>query len=636
MIISSSLIVFLIAVITINFILGLIVLFSDKGWKKSINRRFFYFTISSALWQFVNLEMLISRDLTNAIFWTRLTFIIAAIMIYFVFLFILIFPHVFFKSDRTNTIVSLLSSLPVAAIVILGFTHHLVESVFFENNILLANYGQLFYVFFLFVLIYLLAIFLIGFINYRRSEEDQKIKIMLILLGFAIGAGFMVFTDLISPSLLKKDFLSNFGAFGTIFLSGFMSYAIVKHRLFGIRVILTETAVSIVVLAVFLQTLFSKTINQAILNGAVLIFVAYGGYLIIKSVLIEIKQREQLQKVTKQLEQANLHLQELDKLKTEFVSIASHELLTPISAIMGYLSMILDEKLVPVEEKTRGYLEKVYNSSKRLAKLVEDLLNVSRIEQGRLVIDRQPMQIEDSIQTTVDELAIKAKEQNLELIYHKPEISLSKVYADPDKVKEVLVNLIGNSLKYTDKGRVEVSVEAKDSPFPKNHDVVVPEIGEASSREQGKRDKYIWVHIKDTGIGIPKEAQDEIFEKFHRVGQWATRETQGTGLGLYISKSIVEVLGGRIWLYSEGEGKGSEFSFSLPVATSEDKREISGDVAGLGSEDQKKLVDESKTSDRGVVIKEAPQSTAVFEDVAKDNRLMNKKQNAKIKNQNDK
>jgi signal transduction histidine kinase len=284
-----------------------------------------------------------------------------------------------------------------------------------------------------------------------------------------------------------------------------------------------------------------------------------------------------------QLAEANVHLQELDKLKTEFVSMASHELLTPISAIEGYLSMILDEKIAPVNNpKTRDFLNRIYGASQRLARLVTDLLNVSRIEEGRLVIDKRPSNLEEIIQSVIDELSFKAQQKKLELKFEKPSQPLPQIFADPDRVKEILINLVGNAIKFTRRGGVTISCELSLQPTLANHHQAV---GTELAKEGAK---YVVVHIKDTGIGIPAQEIPNIFEKFYRGGELLTREAGGTGLGLYITKSILQLLGGKIWVKSEID-KGSTFSFSLPIAKGTEKREISGDVTKLGTEEQKAL-----------------------------------------------
>lgn len=289
---------------------------------------------------------------------------------------------------------------------------------------------------------------------------------------------------------------------------------------------------------------------------------------------------DSLTTISQEVYKMNFQLHELDKMKTEFVSLASHELLTPISAIEGYLSMMLDEKIVdPKSDKGVEYLKRIYGASKRLAKLVTDLLNVSRIEEGRLLIQNNVLDPNQVIDTVVGEMRFKAQERAIEL--HSQKGEWPPVYADDDKVKEVMVNLIGNAVKYTNEGSVSVTVEvlpttAIEAIDKKQQEFLKTPAGDEmlshkieSERRKLVGDKQLVVHITDTGIGIPPEEINNIFRKFYRIGDITIQQTQGTGLGLYISRSLVEMMHGRMWVESPGRAKGSTFSFSLPLAAYE-------------------------------------------------------------------
>jgi len=236
-------------------------------------------------------------------------------------------------------------------------------------------------------------------------------------------------------------------------------------------------------------------------------------------------------------------LYEGDQMKSEFVSIASHELLTPISAMEGYLSMILDEGMGEVDPQARNYLEKVYSSAHRLAILVKDLLSVSRIDSGKIKVEQQQLDIAKLIAESVDQLEFKAKEKGLALNFKPSSLTypLPQVWADPDRTTEILVNLIGNAVKYTPQGQVTVTAKREEKPLP-----------------------CVRVSIHDTGLGMSREAQSHLFEKFYRVATPETSGIQGTGLGLYITRSMVEKMGGAISLHS-APGQGSTFSFTLPI-----------------------------------------------------------------------
>jgi len=250
-----------------------------------------------------------------------------------------------------------------------------------------------------------------------------------------------------------------------------------------------------------------------------------------------------LKKVSEQLRLANIRLKELDKLKDEFVSLASHELRTPMAVIKSYLWMILEKEKASLNEKQKLYLGRAYASTERLINLVNDMLNVSRIESGRLTLDIKPTDIVKLADAVYQEMLPKAQESGINLVFEKPKEALPKVKADQERIEEVLVNLIGNSLKFTPKaGKVSMNLASKDGA--------------------------VTIRIFDTGIGIEKKDIPKLFQKFGMVGNAYLQKSiaQGTGLGLYISKSIIELHGGRIWAESQGKGFGTTFSFTLKTA----------------------------------------------------------------------
>lgn len=244
------------------------------------------------------------------------------------------------------------------------------------------------------------------------------------------------------------------------------------------------------------------------------------------------------------LEEANQKLKDLDKLKDEFVSVASHELRTPMTAIRSYVWMALHKSDIPLSQKLERYLYRTLISTERLINLVNDMLNVSRIESGHIEIAPRFFDIVTLVKDIMEEVKIKADEKKLQLLVleHK----MPQVFADPDKVHEILLNLVGNSLKFTYPGG-KISVDFFTDG------------------------KVVEVSVRDNGSGIAKEDLTKLFKKFGRLdNSYVSISTSGgTGLGLYISKSLLEMMHGSIWASSEGADKGSTFSFSLPIATEE-------------------------------------------------------------------
>lgn len=421
-----------------------------------------------------------------------------------------------------------------------GFTDFVVNSVRFVGVYLTINYGSAMFLYLGIGISLFVAPIYVLFKNYKRIPEQLKSKIRLILVGVFIFYFANLVFNVILPIFFKINRFYFIGDYSTIIMLSFIAFAIVKHGLFNTKVITTEAIVVVLSIGLFAEIFMTENLLTAFTKAIVWALATFGGIQLAKSVKNEIEQKEKIDKIAEDLKKANDHLKDLDKLKDNFLSMASHELNTPIAAIEGYLSMMLDEGMAgKLSEKAVKYLRIVFASSKRLSRLVTELLNVSRIESGRihLIYDHNPL--EDTINNAVMEVMSKAREANHKLTFDKPKKALPATWYDQTRITEVLINIIGNAIKYTDPGgKIVVSSFCDD-------------------------DKIV-VSVKDNGRGIPKEAEKGVFEKFTQVDVLKD-QSKGTGLGMYISKNFVELHKGKIWFHSEGEGKGTEFFFSLPI-----------------------------------------------------------------------
>lgn len=241
---------------------------------------------------------------------------------------------------------------------------------------------------------------------------------------------------------------------------------------------------------------------------------------------------------------------EVDKAKSEFVSLASHQLRTPLSVINWYSEMLLDGDAGKLNKEQRKYVEEVYKGNQRMVDLVNSLLNVSRLELGTFIVEPESVDIVDLAKSSVAELKPQVAEKNLK-ISEKYSIDLPKYSADPKLLRMVFQNLLSNAVKYTpDNGKVSISIELINA-------------GEDFGGKEAK-EKNFAVAVSDTGYGITASQQDKIFSKLFRADNAREKDTEGTGLGLYIVKSIVDLSGGSIWFKSE-EDKGTTFYVILPI-----------------------------------------------------------------------
>lgn len=236
-----------------------------------------------------------------------------------------------------------------------------------------------------------------------------------------------------------------------------------------------------------------------------------------------------------------------ERRRADFISTASHEMRTPVAAIEGYLALAMNEKVSKIDVKARDYLKKAHSSTQHLGQLFQDLLTSAKAEDGRLSSHPQVVEMGDFLEQLTDSLRFSAKKKGLLVDYilggaedgtaSKVVQPLYYVHVDPDRIREVVTNLFDNAVKYTEQGRVTIGLT-----------------GDAN---------VVQLHIADTGAGIPKDDIPHLFQKFYRVDNSATRTIGGTGLGLFISKQIVKLYSGRIWVESEF-GKGSTFFINLP------------------------------------------------------------------------
>ncbi len=253
--------------------------------------------------------------------------------------------------------------------------------------------------------------------------------------------------------------------------------------------------------------------------------------------------------------------QEEERSRTEFISTASHEMRTPVASIEGYLGLALNPATATIDEKARTYITKAHEAAEHLGHLFQDLLDVTKADDGRLSSNPSVIDTVHFTESIVDSLNQKAIEKNLRLFY-KPNTAADEtitggglrnlapvfyVNVDKDHLREVIANLVENGIKYTREGQIVVDVQG-------NHDHVI-------------------ISITDSGIGIPAEDVSHLFQKFYRVDNSDTREIGGTGLGLYLCRKLVEAMGGRIWVESEYK-KGSTFFIELPRMTHEEAQRL--------------------------------------------------------------
>jgi signal transduction histidine kinase len=276
---------------------------------------------------------------------------------------------------------------------------------------------------------------------------------------------------------------------------------------------------------------------------------------------------EENQQIVGQLKKANTRLMELDKTKDEFISMASHQLRTPLTTVKGYLSMVLEGDVGPVSKNERDMIQRAFDGAERMVFLIADLLNVSRLQSGKFIIENKPTDLVKLVAAEVEQLQEAAKNHDLKLSFHKP-ANFPKLNLDENKILQVIMNFLDNAIYYTPKGgSIDVALQATD--------------------------KEVSYTVTDTGLGVPKAEQHKLFSKFYRAGNARKMRPDGTGLGLFMAKKVIAAQGGAIIFKSE-EGKGSIFGFSFPKHAVETKSKPPGETDKSESKPKVKAKAEEK------------------------------------------
>lgn len=511
-----------------SFLIGIFVFLKNK--KDQINLRFFLFCLSAAVWSAGYFCWQIAADENSALLWSRL------LMVGAIFIPLTHFHFVLAFLGKKRKIALRVGYGLTLFFLVISFSRYFVTGVspkmFFP---FWPNPGILYGPFLLMFFSYTAYAWHLLVKENRKSTgiKRQQIRYILIssVISFLAGSTnyFLWYNVAIPP----------FGNAIAVSFVIFISYAILKHHLFDIKVITTELLVSLLGLVLFADLLFSETTSVFVIKSVTFLGFIYLGWSLIRSVLQEIKRREEVEKKDKELQGAYDELKKLDIAKSEFIAMASHQLRTPLALIKGLVSMILEGSYgMPVDEMEKP-LKNIFDSNERLIRIVNDLLSISKVELGKLEVNKESIQLEELIEKVFSELKPRAEKKGIYLKWQKPENKLPLIEADPLKINQAIYTVIENAIRYTTEGGAEITVEAAN--------------------------QKIRIKVKDTGEGMDKNESQRIFESFTRGGAGVRLWTQGAGLGLYLAKRYIELHAGKIWAESRGRGSGSTFYVELPI-----------------------------------------------------------------------
>lgn len=519
----------LVGALTILF-LGIVVYFHDR--KSISNRILFLHTLVINLWTLSN-YFSITAPPDQALFWIRMVIFFAVPHVFLFFLFIYVFPNRDVKFKKAPAILYILALLVASSIAVSPYGFKAIQSP--SDGLVIPIAGALMPIFGL-IIVGMTALTVIILIRkFAKAYNFQKQQFGTIFAGLVLSYLLLIILVFLAVNIFEITDFVQFSPFFILPMILGAVYAIFKHQLLGVKVIVTEILTYAIFVILIFQVFLSEELVDGIIRLAILIlFLPFGIYLI-KSVLKEVEQRERLQKLTEKLDAKNQRLIELDQLKSEFLSFASHQVKSPMSVVKGFAQLIYDGTYGKVSDQVKETAKKIKDSADRMIALINNLLDLRKIEEGKMEYKFEDIDIVTLISSMVEEFKIIAKTKGLEMQFESDKPSI-KIKADSEKIKQVIQNIIDNSIKYTPQGSIKVGV--KD--------------------EGGK----ILISVVDTGRGMTKELLQNLFERFVR-DENVKREIQGTGLGLYIAKEIVTAHHGEIWAESEGEGKGSQFFVRL-------------------------------------------------------------------------
>lgn len=529
---SQIITAFLYGIVAANIIVTAVVL--SSGFRDLKNILFSLIALATALWAFSIGAFYVNLSGFN---WILLSHSLALFISLVFYYFAQIFP---LQLERSYAKTLIPFGLFLVALHQIFFTQNIVGGT--DGIVYTINNGYVLYS------ILVMTFFLLGcfylYRQYKKATDDlQKTEVKYILLGYLLSYFLATVTDLILPYFGVYEY-TWMGPLFTLILVGSIFAAISKYRLFNAKVIATQLFIFSLWVFILVRAAAATDPVDKIANVLLLLLTVIIGIFLIRSVFREVEQREKIEKLAADLEVANEKLREMDLQKSEFVSIASHQLRSPLTAIKGYTSMLLEGSYGDISEKVRGTLERIFQSGQTLVVVIENFLNLSRIEQGRMAYTMTPLDLRVLTRQVVDQLSPNAQKKGLNLSYdfhptEEPEsTSLFTVTADGEKIRQVILNLLDNSIKYTPKGTVRVLLE--------------------KAKTRGIR-----LTISDTGIGMSKETIEKLFKKFSRADGAGKVNAGGSGLGLYLAGEIMAAHKGKVWAESEGEGKGSSFIVEL-------------------------------------------------------------------------
>lgn len=516
-------------------IMGFVVYFSDRS--SATNRLFLLFALATVVYGTVNYISYKVQEPERILWFLRLTLFTATWHAFAFFTLFYVFPAKKAIYARWYSFVA----FPVAAITsLLTLTPYVFERIETVATSGVTNpirgpglpfFGMVAAIFVLLGLYWLVR-------KAYGAPSEQRSQSRIVLFGALLTFSLILTFNVVLPVAFNVlDFIPLAPVFFLPFIVA-TSHAIRRYHFLAVKVIATEILTFVLAVITLTEIIIADDVGTLLLRIGTFTLVLAFGILLIRSVIKEVEQRVHLQQMTRELTDANIKLKQLDRIRSEFLSFASHQVKAPMSVVKGYAQLISDGTFGSVPDKVKEISDKIKESADRLISLVNNLLDLRRLEEGRMEFSFEKIDVGSLVTETVNDLSPLAEKKGLELSVQVPPEALTAA-VDTQKFRQVIQNLIDNSIKYTERGWIKVV---------------------ASRNEQ-----QIIITVSDSGRGMTADLIPQLFEQFTRERD-AAKRIEGTGLGLYIAKQIVLGHKGMIRAASPGVGKGSTFTITLPAS----------------------------------------------------------------------
>lgn len=518
--------IFILLVLVSNFILGIFIYLSSK--KSIININFFIFSTTATLW---GVSMFLFRsfpEYSNSLF-ARMLYASAS-MIPFVFLyFTRVFPTEAYGLSRRYIQVL---SIPFLLI----FSMSLMEGLLIvSSSSILGEEPKIFFhqkyhfIYALYINVYFAICYIILFLKYFKATGIERVQMAYVITGTLVGTMIGVSTNLVMPYL--GDFSLNWmGQIGVISMVGAIAYSIMKHRLFNMKVLATQFIVAVLCISMFTRLLFSTTDKDLVINVVFLIITLIVGIFLIRSVIKEVKLREQVEKLAEDLQKANLG-------QSNLIHFMNHQVKGRFGNAKNIFAELLTDDYGVMPKDAIPLLQKGLEETNMGVDYVQSILHGASAENGTLPYEMADMDMQELVESVFNKQKEYAEKKGLKI-----SLNIEKgnyiIKGDSTQLSEAVKNLIDNSINYTMEGSIDVSLSSVDK---------------------------VKLVIKDTGVGITSDDKQKLFKSGGRGSESLKINVNSTGYGLAFVKGVVEAHKGRVWAESDGRGKGSVFVLELPI-----------------------------------------------------------------------